>query len=165
MAYALIVFVVLLIVGPILMLRPTPRERRETRIREQAMKNQVTIQPISLQRNKKFNALLQRNPHIDEHHWYRYQMIAKDDKTGPNTKGEWVQRKAKGGELVWESVDVHQSTPKLVASTLLQWHQQQCVDFLSLELGPRSVSIIWNERGDRSESEALCTLLKSLMEV
>ena len=164
MMYVLIIFVMLMVIGPILMLRPTDREKRQMRLRECAREHNVTVQPLSLSRNPRYSGLLERNPHLDDHHWYRYQLVAKEGQTGPSAKGEWIQRKTREGELVWEAKDIHQSSPDNVRIVLQQWQAQQTVDFLSLELGPRSVSIVWNERGDRAEAEALCERLLSLLE-
>ena len=165
MVYLIIGLAMMFIVGPVLMLRPSPRERRQTRIRQHALAQKVAISPISLQRNEKYNRLLQRNPHIENHHWSRYQLVAEEDQTGPSVKGEWVQRKTKEGSLVWEASDVRQTTPPQVAQLLQHWQQNQIGDFLQLELGPRQVAIVWNERGDLEQVKALCEQLQGLMTV
>lgn len=165
MVYVIIALAILFILGPILMLRPTARERREARIRQRAMADNVVISPVSLTRDKKFNALLQRNPHIDAFRWYRYQMVAAENQTGPSVKGEWLQRKGRDGALVWDTADVKVKAPEAVLALLAQWQQQQSEDFLALELGPRSVSIVWNERGDLAEVEILLQNLKTLLAI
>lgn len=165
MVYVIIALAILFILGPVLMLRPSARERREARIRQRAMGESVLISPISLIRDKKFNALLQRNPHIDDFRWMRYQMVATEKQTGPSVKGEWLQRKTRDGQLVWEPTDVKQKAPVEVQQLIEQWQQQQAEDFLALELGPRSVSIVWNERGDLPEVEALLEHLKRLLAI
>ena len=164
MVYVLIAFVMLLVIGPVLMLRPTEREKRQMRLRECARSHQVTVQPLFLRRNKQYSGLLERNPHLEEYHWFRYQLVAKEEQTGPAIKGEWVQRKTREGKLIWEPRDIQQPSSDVVDRLLQQWHAQQSVDFLSLELGPRSVTIVWNERGDLAEAEALCTELSALIE-
>ncbi|AUM11468.1 hypothetical protein [Ketobacter alkanivorans] len=165
MVYVIIALAMLFILGPVLMLRPSARERREARIRQRAMADSVLISPISLARDKKFNALKQRNPHIDDFRWFRYQLVATEKETGPSVKGEWLQRKTREGQLVWEPTDTKVQTPPAVQQLIDQWQQQQAEDFLSLELGPRSVSIVWNERGDLAEVEALLKHLKQLLAI
>ncbi len=165
MIYLIIGLAMLFILGPVFMLRPSARERRQARIRQRAMADHVVISPISLTRNQKFNALLQRNPHIDGYSWYRYQLVAPEDQTGPSVKGEWLQRKTREGNLVWECADVKVKTPPAVAQLIGEWQQQQTEDFLALELGPRSASIVWNERGDLPEVEALVEKLQQLLTV
>ena len=165
MIYLFIGLAMLFILGPILMLRPTPRERRQARIRQYALSHKVAVSPISLKRNEKFNRLLQRNPHIENHHWCAYKLVAEEDQTGPSVKGEWLQRKTKEGTLVWEPVDVMQNTPPLVAQLLQQWQDSQTEDFLQLELGPRQVVVVWNERGDIDQVTVLCEQLKRLMPI
>jgi hypothetical protein len=165
MVYVIIAVAMLFILGPVLLLRPSPRERRQARIRQRAMADKVRISPISLTRNKKFNALRERNPHIEDFQWSRYQLVAEEGHTGPSVRGEWLQRKTREGQLVWEPADVRQQTPQAVADLLAEWSAKQAKDFLVLELGPRSVSIVWNERGDVAEMDMLCNWMKRLMAV
>lgn len=165
MVYLIIGLAMLFILGPVFMLRPSARERRLARIRQRALAEHVVISPISLTRDTKFNAQLQRNPHIDGHRWYRYQLVAREDQTGPSVKGEWLQRKTRDGTLVWESSDVTLTAPPAVQALIEQWQQQQTEDFLALELGPRSAAIVWNERGDEAEVTQLLDDLKRLLVV
>ncbi|MBA57333.1 MAG: hypothetical protein CMK89_23035 [Pseudomonadales bacterium] len=165
MVYLIIGLAMLFILGPVFMLRPSARERRLARIRQRAMADHVVISPISLNRDKKFSTLLQRNPHIDVYRWYRYQLVAREDQVGPSVKGEWLQRKTREGNLVWETSDVKIKTPRAVEQIIEGWQQQQTEDFLALELGPRSVAIVWNERGDLAEVETLLENLKQLLVV
>lgn len=163
MVYIIIAVAMLFIIGPIITMRPSAKERRQARIRQQALSRGVSITPISLKTNKKFNHWLQRNPHIEKYHWFRYQLVAKEDESGPSVKGEWMQRMNRDGQLVWDPTDIKQHTPALVADVVQGWQAQQAEDFLQLELGPRSVTIVWNERGDLVEAEALCDLLAKLL--
>lgn len=164
MIYIIIGVAMLFILGPIFMMRPSPRERRLARIRQYATAQKVSVNPVSLQKDDKFGRLLERNPHINQHQWFRYQLVAEENQSGPSVKGEWFQRKTKEGPLVWESRDVRQQTPAAVQQMLEQWQEHQSVQFLYVQLGPRSVSIVWNERGDLPEVEALCQQLHELME-
>ncbi|MAR92268.1 MAG: hypothetical protein SV765_01305 [Pseudomonadota bacterium] len=163
MVYLIIALAMLFILGPIFMLRPSPRARRKMRMRERALALGLKVAPISLQRDKKFNALLQRNPHIENHQWYRYQRLAEEGEPGPGTHGEWWQRKTRDGNLVWEASDFRLVTPPPVQQLIEQWQQQQTADFLAIELGPRSAAIIWNERGDVAEVETLAEQLQDLL--
>jgi hypothetical protein len=165
MVYLIIALAMLFILGPVFMLRPSARERRQARIRQQALAQQVVITPISLKTDRKYNALLQRNPHIDDFRWYRYQLVAGENQLGPSVKGDWLQRKTREGHLVWECSDVKMTTPHGVDYLIQQWQQGQAEDFLAIELGPRSAAIVWNERGDLPEVEVLLDNLKSLLSV
>lgn len=160
----LIVFALLVILGPIFALRPSPRDKRLGRLREVAMKHRVKVQPLLLRNHHQFSATLERNPHLGDFGWSSYQLVAEEGQLGPSIKGQWVQRKTSEGRLVWESVDVRQKTTPVVDEVLAQWEQSQKPDFLSLELGPRSVTLVWNEIGDTAEAEAVCELLSKLME-
>lgn len=164
MIYGIIALALLFIIGPIVTLRPSARECRQQRIRQYAMQHGVQVSPVSLRKNEKFNRLMQRNPHIGEFTWFRYQVIAEEGQPSPSVKGEWVQRKDKEGALLWEPTNVLQQTPTQVAAVLAQWQANQSVDFLLLELGPRSASIVWNERGDLDEVKDLCDQLQRLLE-
>ena len=163
MVYLIIGLAMLFILGPVFMLRPSARERRLARIRQRAMADHVLVSPISLNKDKKFNALLQRNPHIDVYRWFRYQLVAREDQTGPSVKGDWLQRKTRDGNLVWECPDVKIKMPQAVEKIIDGWQQKQTEDFLVLELGPRSVAIVWNEQGDLAEVETLLEHLKQLL--
>jgi len=163
MVYVIVGLAILMMLGPVLMLRPTERERREARIRQRALAEHVVISPISLKTDKKYNALLQRNPHIDQCRWHRYQLVAQEDQVGPSVKGDWLQRKTRDGQLVWEPSDPRLQMPPALADLIGRWQQEQQGDFLAIELGPRSVSIIWNEKGDLPQVEQLLDQLKILL--
>lgn len=165
MVYLIIGLAMLFILGPIFMLRPSPRERRLARIRQYAMEQKVVIRPVSLLKEEQFKKLQQRNPHIDQFKWFRYQLVAEQEDIGPSVKGRWTQRKTKDGVLVWEAEDIRQETPSIVEALLQQWQQNQSEDFLQLELGPRNVCVVWSEAGDLPEVETLCQQLHSLMVV
>jgi hypothetical protein len=159
----LIMLVLAVILGPILALRPSPRDRRLGRLRAVALKYRVKVQPLLLRNNTQFSATLERNPHLGDYGWSGYQLVAEEGQVGPSVKGQWVQRKTSEGRLVWESEDVRQKTTPLVDEVLAQWEQAQQPDFLSLELGPRSVTLVWNEKGESADAEAVCQLLQKLM--
>jgi hypothetical protein len=161
--FLLIGFVMLLILGPVMMLRPSPRERRLARIRQVAQQYRVKVQPLLLRQDTQFSPVLERNPHLADFSWSRFQRIADEGQSGPSLHGKWIQRKIPQGRFVWESADVRQKTNPAIDAVLAQWEQAQQPDFLALELGPRSVSIVWNEKGDSAEAEALCQLIEQLL--
>ncbi len=153
----------LFIAGPILMLRPSPRERRLARIRLVAQQQRVKVQPIFIRKDTVYSSTLERNPHLDGYSWCRYQLVAEENQTGPSVKGKWIQRKTPAGQLVWEPQDVKQASNAVVDALLERWVQAQSVNFLALELGPRSASILWNESGEVPEVESLCQQLQQLL--
>lgn len=155
----------LFIVGPVLMLRPSPRERRLARIRLLAQQHRIKVQPLYLRRDPVFSHTLERNPHLPDAGWSRYQLVAAENQTGPSIKGKWIQRRTPEGRLVWEAQDVRQQSCAAIDAVLSQWQQAQQPDFLALELGPRSVAVVWNEKGDAPEVEALSQQLQQLLTV
>lgn len=161
--FLLIGFALLLVIGPVMALRPSPRERRLARLREVAQQHRVKIQPIGLRQHPQFSATLERNPHLANFSWSGYQLVAEEGQRGPSINGQWIQRRNAEGRYLWESVDVRQKTTPVVDAVLARWEQAQRPDFLSLTLGPRSVTLVWNEQGDTAEAEAVCQLLAELM--
>ena len=161
--FIIIVLAMLVIIGPILTLRPSPRERRLARIRLLAQQRRVNIRPIFLRRDPEYSLTLERNPHLESFDWTRYQLVAVDNQTGPSVKGKWVQRKTAEGPLVWEAQDIRQQPVPAVDTLIQQWQAEQKPDFLALELGPRSASLVWNEKGDVAEVEAVCQQLETLL--
>lgn len=155
----------LFILGPILMLRPSPRERRLALIRQLAQRQRVNIQPIFLRSDPVFSVTQERNPHLAEYSWARYQLVADENQTGPSIKGKWVQRRTPEGPLVWEAQDIRQQSVPAIDALLARWQQEQKPDFLALELGPRSVALVWNEKGEAAEVEAVCQQLRELLAV
>lgn len=164
-AFLIIALAALVVISPILMLRPSQRERRLTRIRQLAREQRVQVQPLFLRRDPHYSATLERNLHLDGFSWARYQLVADEKQTGPSVKGVWVQRKTPEGTLVWEPRDIRQVSHPAVDALLANWSHAQKPDFLALELGPRSVSILWNEQGDTAEAGALCQQLQSLLQI
>lgn len=162
--FLIIGLAMLFILGPILMLRPSPRERRLARIRQVAQQHKIKVQPLFLRSDPVFGATLERNLHLDDYSWSRYQLVAEENQTGPSIKGKWIQRKTPEGKLVWESADVRQQSNLVIDAVLTQWDQLQRPDFLALELGPRSASIVWNEKGEEAETQALCQQLEQLLQ-
>lgn len=163
--FLLVGFVLLLVIGPVMALRPSPRERRLGRLRAVTQQHRVKVQPMLLRKNPQFSATLERNPHLANFSWSGYQLVADEGQTGPSITGQWVQRRTSEGRFVWESVDVLQKSIPAVDAVLARWEQTQQSDFLSLQLGPRYVTVVWNEKGDADEAEALCKLLEDLMQV
>lgn len=161
--WVIIAVSMLFIVGPVLMLRPSPRERRLARIRQVAQQQRVEVQPVFLRRDPVFSATLARNPHLESRDWARYRRVATASQTGPAIHGRWIQRKTPEGVLVWEPQDVRQRPVPAVEALLARWQTEQCVDFLAVELGPRNVSLVWSEQGDVAEVEAVCHQLDTLL--
>ena len=66
---------------------------------------------------------------------------------------------------MWEAQDIRQTPVPAVDALLARWQAAQSPDFLALELGPRSVTLVWNEKGDVAEVEAVCRQLQELLTV
>lgn len=163
--FLIITLAMLFIVAPIMLMRPSERERRLARIRTHAQQQRIKVQPIFLRKDPVFSLTLERNPHLEGFSWSRYQLVADENQTGPSIKGKWVQRKTPEGRLVWEAQDVRQQSCPAIDELLARWEQAQQVDMLALELGPRSASLVWNEKGDVKETEAVCQQLQQLLTV
>ena len=163
--FLIILLAMLFIAGPVLMLRPSDRERRLSRIRLLAQQRRINVRPLFLRRDPVYSATLERNPHLENFSWARYQLVAMEEQTGPSIKGTWVQRKTPEGPLVWEPQDIRQKSVPAIEALINQWQAEQKPDFLALELGPRSAALVWNEKGDVAEVEALCDQLEALLKV
>ena len=156
MAYLIIFFAMVLVIGPVLWLRPSKRERELAAMRQQAILTGAKIHPMNIRRDQVYSRVLERNPHLGDETWVRYQWIAKEDETGPDIKDSWVQRKDKEQGLVWESRSIKSVENEAIEAILNPWRNHSDGRFLALELGPRNVAIVWNERADSEELKQLC---------
>lgn len=162
MAYVIIILAMFLVIGPVLWLRPSKRERELAAMRQAAFMDGARIQPVSVRKDPVYSATLARNPHLDDHSWVRYQWTAREQETGPDVRETWVQRKDREQGLVWEPRNVTTAEPEEVAAMLAPWREQQDVRFLALEIGPRSVAVVWTEKTTQDELKALTAKIRQL---
>ncbi len=162
MAYILIGAALLLILGPILMLRPSPNDKRLEGIRTYAMSEGVMIAPLSVS-NKKYLQQLERNPHLEGYRWFKYELMSDQNSPKSLPKGIWRQRKNREGDYLWEAEQIIQEVPDSLKPILRHWEQDRRAEFLLLEIGNRSAVIVWNEQGDIDTSKEVCGWLKSLV--
>ncbi|MDX1692957.1 MAG: hypothetical protein R3208_04280 [Ketobacteraceae bacterium] len=162
MAYLIIIFAILLVIGPVLWLQPSKQERQLAKLRQAAMADGAKIQPISIRKDPVYSATLARNPHLDDHRWIRYQWVATENESGPAVKETWVQRKDREQGLVWEPRQVTSKEPEEVTAMLATWREHQDGRFLALELGPRSVAIVWTEKTTPQEVKELAEKIRRL---
>lgn len=164
MVWLFIVLAMVLMVGPIMWLRPNKRQRRLASLRQAAFSTGANCFPINIQKDAFYSKTLARNPHLDQQRWVRYEWVADDEDSGPSQKERWVQRRdLQDGTLLWESGSVQSVETRPIAALLTEWREHQDSRFLSLELGPRSVAIVWDEQGDSAELEAMASHVKALL--
>ncbi|MCG8670334.1 MAG: hypothetical protein MI867_13025 [Pseudomonadales bacterium] len=165
MVYLLIFFAIFLVIGPVLWLRPSKGEQALAALRQAAIQTGAQIQPMNIREDAVYSGILQRNPHLGDHKWIRYQWMAGPNEKGPALKDTWIQRKDPEEGLVWEPRSVHTEEDALVAAVLESWRTNQDVRFLALELGPRNVCLVWNEKGSPQEVAAFGESIKQLLKV
>ena len=163
MAYLIIFFAMMLVIGPVLWLRPSKRERDLALMRQQAALSGAKVHPINISRDQVYSGILQRNPHLGNDNWVRYQWIAKEKETGPSIKDAWIQRKDREVGLVWEPREIKTKETPAIEALLQPWRESQDGRFLALELGPRNVAIVWNERAAKEELEPLFEQVRALL--
>lgn len=162
MAYLFIILAMVLVIGPIFWIRPSPKERRLAKYRALALQNGVKVEPISLVSDQQYAKVAERNLHVSDYKWVRYRRICKEGEVGPDIRGQWTQRKDREGKLLWEPFPVTLEEPAEVAEYLDRWREAQDYRFLALEFGPRTVSVVWTEEGDENELGELFALLEAL---
>jgi len=158
----IIILAMAMVVGPILWIRPSPKERRIAAFRSIAMGRGVKVEPISLISNTYYKRVSERNLHVADYQWVRYRRIAKKGEVGPSIKGQWTQRKDRSGQLLWEPDPVTLKESEQVTALLSDWRERQDIRFLALELGPRTVSIVWTEQGDEQDVTQIIATLETL---
>ena len=162
MVYLIIILAMAMVVGPVLLIRPSPKEKRIAKFRSLAMERGITVEPVSLTSNEYYKRVSERNLHVADYQWVRYRRISKEGEAGSVVRGQWTQRKDRQGLLLWEPDPVTLKEPGDIQSYVDQWREDQDVRFLALEFGPRTVSVVWTEQGAVEDVEALIAMLESL---
>jgi hypothetical protein len=147
MAFVLIALALLLIIGPILWLQPSPEERRLQALRDHARQLGFRMESLRLDIDPVYGPWQQRNPHLRSLGWMRYRLLPPD---GSVVLAEmaWRQRRDKSGALVWDEFPVGAKPPLALEPLLNDWQARQDERFLALESSALSVAFIWDERGD-----------------
>ncbi|OUR87929.1 hypothetical protein A9Q81_24790 [Gammaproteobacteria bacterium 42_54_T18] len=164
MVYLIIILAMAMVVGPILWVRPSPKERRIAQFRSLAMEAGIKVEPISLISNEYYQRVSERNLHVADYQWVRYRRISKEGEAGSAIRGQWTQRKDRQGQLLWEPDPVTLKEPESIKAYIDQWRKDQDVRFLALEFGPRTVSVVWSEKGSVEDVKKLISMLKGLGE-
>jgi len=164
MVYLIIILAMAMVIGPIFLVRPTPKERRIAQFRSLAMEAGVKVEPIPLASNEYYRRVSERNLHVADYQWVRYRRISKEGDAGPSIKGQWTQRKDREGQLLWEPDPVTLKEPETIKAYVDIWRENQDVRFLALEFGPRTVSVIWTEEGSAEDVKKLISMLEVLGE-
>ncbi|OUS25599.1 hypothetical protein A9Q99_20655 [Gammaproteobacteria bacterium 45_16_T64] len=162
MVYLLIILAMLLVVGPIFWVRPSPKERRIAEFRALAMQRGVKVEPVSLVTDEYYKKVSERNLHVADYQWVRYRRVSKEGKVGPGIRAQWTQRKDREGVFLWEPNPITTSEPDSVSQYLDEWRKAADMRFLGLEFGPRSVSLVWTEEGTKDELIQILTMLETL---
>ena len=162
MVYLIIILAMAMVVGPILLIRPSPKERRIAQFRLLAMEAGIKVEPISLTSNEYYQRVSERNLHVADYQWVRYRRISKEGEAGSSIRGQWTQRKDRQGQLLWEPDPVTLKEPESVKVYIDQWRKSQDGRFLAVEFGPRTVSVVWTEEGGVEDVQNLISMLVAL---
>ena len=162
MVYLIIILAMAMVVGPVLLIRPSPKEKRIAKFRALAMERGIKVEPISLASNEYYKRVSERNLHVADYQWVRYRRISKEGEAGAAVRGQWTQRKDRQGLLLWEPDPVTLAEPEAIKAYIDPWRENQDMRFLALEFGPRTVSVVWTEEGSVGDVEALIAMLESL---
>jgi hypothetical protein len=163
MMYLLLIAGASLILGPIFWMRPTATERRQSRMRLKARSLHLHVEAVSLTHDPVYSALALRNPHWPTTGWMRYRLFAADKEKGPSHQAAWRQRRDKSGQLIWDEDPVAVQASPASQGLLDQWSATQDSRYMALEVGGRSVAIIWNENGDEPEVEQIARWLQAVL--
>lgn len=162
MVYLIIILAMAMVVGPILLIRPSPKERRIAQFRSLAMEAGIKVEPISLTSNEYYRRVSERNLHVADYQWVRYRRISKEGEAGSLIRGQWTQRKDRQGQLLWEPDPVTLKEPESIKVYIDQWRKSQDDRFLAVEFGPRTVSVVWTEEGGVEDVQNLISMLVAL---
>lgn len=163
MIYILLAAVVALVLGPILWMRPTPREKRLARMRLKARSLNLHLETVGFINDKIYAALSARNPHLPQTGWMRYRLFPQPNERGPSVAAAWRQRRDKSSKLMWDEDPIAIEAKPTTQALLDHWSQQQDARYLALEIGERSVAIVWNEEGDEPEVTQIATWLQTIL--
>lgn len=164
MMYLLLVLGIALILGPILWMRPTEREKRLARMRLKARSLQLHVEMVDLDKDPVYSALALRNPHWPKSGWVRYRMFPVGKAKGPSHSAAWRQRRDKSGVLVWDEDPIAVEGRPATQALLDLWNASQDGRYMALEVGERSVAIVWNEEGDIPEVEQIAKWLGEVLQ-
>ncbi len=162
MVYLIIILAMAMVVGPVLLIRPSPKEKRIARFRSLVMEAGIKVEPISLMSNEYYQRVSERNLHVADYQWVRYRRISKEGEPGSTVRGQWTQRKDRQGLLLWEPDPVTLTEPEGIKTYIDQWRENQDMRFLAVEFGPRTVSVVWTEEGSVEDVQKLISMLEAL---
>lgn len=163
MMYFLLLAMIALILGPILWMRPTPKDKRLSRMRLKARSLHMQVEAVSLTHDPIYSALALRNPHWPMQGWMRYRLFPLNNERGPSHSAAWRQRRDKSGVLMWDEAPIAIQARPAAQGLLDQWSNTQDGRYLALEIGERSVAIVWNEEGDEPDVERIAACLKGIL--
>ena len=161
MAYLIILLVISMMIGPILWLRPTPRERHLTKLRAKAMAVGMTVTCPGVQRFK----WAQANKLIEKNRFVRYtfpfddtqltvdDFRGTDDLTLKGTYFRWIYR----GEEEWQWHEVAANKLDKIPSlkALLDEITTSDLEAIAIDLSFKNCSIFWHEGGDEESVEKI----------
>lgn len=164
MMYLLLIAGAALILGPIFWMRPTAYEKRQARMRLKARSLNLHVEVVNLTHDPIYSALALRNPHWPQTGWVRYRLFPANNERGPSHSAAWRQRRDKSGQLMWDEDPIAIEARPATKALLDRWSATQDHRYLALEVGERSVAIVWNEEGDEPEVEQVAGWLKEVLE-
>ncbi|MBV1882579.1 MAG: hypothetical protein KUG82_13155 [Pseudomonadales bacterium] len=171
MEYVIILLVISMMVGPILWLRPTPRERHISKLRTQAMSAGMSVTCPGVKRFKwaETNVLIEANRFVRYTLTFDDSQLSADDFRGSNAasfNGTYFRWIYKGNEeWQWHEVSGNKldKIPELRA--LFEEIKGSSLGVVAIQLSYKSCSVYWHERGDETSVEQIKQYLQTLSQL
>lgn len=168
MIYVIIIVVISMMIGPILWLRPTPRERHQAKLRAKAISLGLSVSCPGVQRFK----WAKNNKLIDAKRLVRYTLSLKDrqfsaeDYRNSLCKGtyfRWIYR----GEEEWQWHEVEANKLDNIASLTALFEEIKASDIaaVAIDLSFNSCSLYWHEAGNEASVDKIKCYLNSLSQL
>lgn len=162
MVYLIVFLAVVLVIGPVLWMRPSPRERHLTQLRQKAIMNRMNVQVPSKDDIK----WMPVSEHIERHKIIRYALpIHDDDRDSEQLKKLLGHYQFEKGQ--WHSMATHLEKPPLPEAygaclNPLVKEASCSVDFLDIQRG--QLGVFWQEDGEASVVDDIVNSLSQLRE-
>ncbi len=171
MIYVIIVVAILLVLGPVLWLRPTARERELSQLRQRALQQGLRVQcPAAKQ-----IPWAARNPLVNPHRFARYSLGLDADAVNANRwqewqgtyyqRADWVPANAGDSTEVqnrqWQWQEARQQSPA-AQQLLAELEKAPLATVIALECRAQEVAIYWDETGGTTMLNAIGQFMQRL---
>jgi hypothetical protein len=170
----LIAFILCLIIGPILLILPSPRQKEQMAFRREAMNRAITVElstidDIDPDPEKYLSSLGKALPRVIKCIAYRHSRKRPAEwRRLPRVNWKLVRRTGNDNRLPagwdWQDTDAEALPPKFRES-LISKLEELPADVLCLEETGYMVSLYWREQGGTDAMHRVCEFLESLSQV